>query len=209
MARRPEIVIFDWGGVFVSYVDILDSAFLAKCSASPDAARNFFTREGPFFELERGNISDADFFEVVKSVLGYQGTFGEFELDFCESMEFKMDTKMFDFLLDFKVSHRGNVSLYILSNICRQHYQYARAKWPGLFSNFFKVFLSFKMGSRKPEEEIFVRALDDIGAKAEDCLFIDDKLANVEAARELGMGALQFTGLVDLRNSLRRFGFNV
>ena len=46
------------------------------------------------------------------------------------------------------------------------------------------------MGMRKPNPEIYIRALNDAGILAEETLFIDDMAANTEAAKNLGMRVL-------------------
>jgi HAD superfamily hydrolase (TIGR01509 family) len=45
----------------------------------------------------------------------------------------------------------------------------------------------------KPEAEIFRRALQRLGVAADEAIFVDDVLENVEAARALGMHGVHFT----------------
>ena len=52
---------------------------------------------------------------------------------------------------------------------------------------------SYQLGSRKPGEEIYRRALAHYGARAEDCFFADDSAANVAGARAVGITAHQLT----------------
>jgi HAD superfamily hydrolase (TIGR01509 family) len=55
-------------------------------------------------------------------------------------------------------------------------------------------FLSCNMGIRKPERGIFERAAASLGLAPAECLLIDDRAANCDAAREVGMLALQQRG---------------
>jgi epoxide hydrolase-like predicted phosphatase len=50
------------------------------------------------------------------------------------------------------------------------------------------------VGMRKPDPQIYELTLERLGSglNAGDCLFVDDVLVNVEAARELGMAAVHF-----------------
>ncbi len=48
------------------------------------------------------------------------------------------------------------------------------------------VFLSQEMHLAKPNDDIYLKVLKDLQAKAEECLFIDDSTPNVEAAAALG-----------------------
>ena len=49
------------------------------------------------------------------------------------------------------------------------------------------VLISGHVGLRKPEPEIYLLAADEIGARAEDCVFVDDFNVNVEGAEAVGM----------------------
>lgn len=53
--------------------------------------------------------------------------------------------------------------------------------------------LSYQVGLSKPDPAFYRRLLDVYGLKAEECLFIDDTPANVEAAEALGFAGLVFT----------------
>ena len=52
---------------------------------------------------------------------------------------------------------------------------------------------SYQLGARKPGEEIYRRALDHYGARAEDCFFADDSAANVAGAQAVGITAHRLT----------------
>ena len=46
----------------------------------------------------------------------------------------------------------------------------------------------------------------NLGLKAEECLMIDDAHENIKAAKELGMHAIQFKSLEDLKKQLELHG---
>jgi FMN phosphatase YigB (HAD superfamily) len=48
--------------------------------------------------------------------------------------------------------------------------------------------------------------VDIVGRNPERILFIDDREANIAAAKTMGMGAILFRGDVDLRRELARLG---
>jgi epoxide hydrolase-like predicted phosphatase len=56
---------------------------------------------------------------------------------------------------------------------------------------FHVVVESWQEGVRKPDPVIFERTLERAGARASECLFVDDQLQNVLAARELGFRVIQ------------------
>lgn len=57
-----------------------------------------------------------------------------------------------------------------------------------LFDGMFDVLvISGEVGMRKPDPEIYRFTLDRMGLPADECVFVDDLLPNVHAARALGM----------------------
>jgi putative hydrolase of the HAD superfamily len=55
------------------------------------------------------------------------------------------------------------------------------------FACFTKVFYSFEMHQRKPDGVIYQTVLQQINAHANETLFVDDKLENVQSAKQLGI----------------------
>jgi putative hydrolase of the HAD superfamily len=73
--------------------------------------------------------------------------------------------------------------------------------------NYFKAFLcSCYLGIRKPDPKIYRLALALTQRSADECVFVDDRGLNLEAARELGMHTVQFKSVAQLRADLARFG---
>jgi FMN phosphatase YigB (HAD superfamily) len=68
------------------------------------------------------------------------------------------------------------------------------------------VFCSAEFGVGKPDPAIFLRSAERLGLPPAAILFIDDKAANAEAARAVGMDALHYGGPQALRISLRERG---
>ncbi len=71
----------------------------------------------------------------------------------------------------------------------------------------FEVFvLSCKVGVRKPDPRIYKIALEKLNLPAEACVFIDDKLENIEAAKKLGMQVIHFQTPEKLKEELTKIG---
>jgi putative hydrolase of the HAD superfamily len=84
--------------------------------------------------------------------------------------------------------------IYMLSNTNEAHWQDIKTRCFGgqqvvdcLFDH---VFLSQEMHLAKPNDEIYLEVLKQIGARAEECLFIDDSQTNLDAAAALGFHTL-------------------
>ena len=78
------------------------------------------------------------------------------------------------------------------------------------FADFFRIFdgrgVSYELHSRKREKKAFSLLLDRYGLKAEESYFVDDLGLNIEAARECGLRAHQFTTTECLREELNKLG---
>ena len=67
---------------------------------------------------------------------------------------------------------------------------------------------SYHHGMAKPEPDIYRLLLERLGTAAEETLFLDDKLVNIEAARHIGIRALQFSSVEQLRRDLIASGLD-
>jgi len=61
----------------------------------------------------------------------------------------------------------------------------------------------------KPEAAIFQACLKVVGSKPEECLFIDDRADNVEAAQALGMRAVRFVSVEEMSRDVRPYNLRV
>jgi len=83
--------------------------------------------------------------------------------------------------------------IYILSNACNKFYEYFPKNFLPL-EYFDGVVVSSDIHIIKPDPRIYDYLLQTYKLKAEECLFIDDRAENVEAAKQVGMQAEVFTG---------------
>jgi HAD superfamily hydrolase (TIGR01509 family) len=67
---------------------------------------------------------------------------------------------------------------------------------------------SYQHNMAKPDPAIYKLALERLGTKPEETLFIDDKQVNIEAARALGLVAIQFSTVEKLRTDLIAHGLD-
>ena len=81
--------------------------------------------------------------------------------------------------------------LYGLSNWSAETFPYAREKY-GFFDLLDDFVISGAVGKVKPDPEIFQIMLKKIGRPAEECLFIDDSLTNINQAQKMGFGTIHF-----------------
>ena len=96
------------------------------------------------------------------------------------------------------------VPLFILSNWSAETYPKAEAIYD--FLNWFDgKIISGKIGKIKPDPDIYKLLLETYDLEPRNTVFIDDRLANVEAAENLDIHGIHFQNAVKLRNDLEKF----
>ena len=70
----------------------------------------------------------------------------------------------------------------------------------GDYAFFNQTYASNKIGCAKPDPHFFELILEAEGYSAEEAFFTDDKIENVEAAKSIGINAVQFTSATELKN---------
>ena len=101
-----------------------------------------------------------------------------------------------------RLKHAG-YPLYGLSNWSAETFPFAREKYD-FFDMFDDMVISAEVGFVKPEPEIYHLLLEKIGKPANECLFIDDSLANIEQAKGMGFVTIHFTSPEQLEIELRQ-----
>ena len=99
----------------------------------------------------------------------------------------------------------AGVPCYALTNMERETYPLRRERFPFL-SWFDGTVVSGLEGVAKPDPAIFELLLDRFDLDPADTLFIDDSPVNVNAARSVGMRALEFDSPDQLRRALQDAG---
>jgi epoxide hydrolase-like predicted phosphatase len=70
----------------------------------------------------------------------------------------------------------------------------------------FDIFInSAEEGIKKPDPKIFLLACEKLNVKPEECLFMDDSLKNVKAAKNLGMKAIWWNKEINKKDTLNVF----
>lgn len=97
----------------------------------------------------------------------------------------------------------NGVRLFILSNTCEAHFDFAYQHYP--FLRLFDGYvLSFKIGARKPEKKIFEEALNLAECRNQECFYTDDIPEFISAAKSLNIDAEQYTTTQQLKEHLRQ-----
>lgn len=95
--------------------------------------------------------------------------------------------------------------LYLLSDTNEIHFGYVR-QTVGILGVFDAFILSYQVGVLKPDPRIYQEALRRSGLPPEACVFVDDRLSNVEGAARLGIHGVQFESPGQMEDELARLG---
>jgi len=90
-----------------------------------------------------------------------------------------------------------------VSNSNEIHWQ----RFNGFREHFDVALSSHVLGEVKPDPEFFLRALQECNATRGEVAFFDDSLANVDAARSLGIEAFHVNGFDEVRLTLAERGW--
>lgn len=185
-------LLFDLGGVI----------FDLKRSACEEAFRELglddtskffgeYSQQGPFMEIEEGKITPAQFHEYVRGIIGNNLL-----------TDNEIDSAFMKFLVGIPVERlrqlqllRQHYGIYLLSNtnVIMWNAKIAdefRKDGLTIEEYFDGIVTSFEAKALKPKPEIFRYAEEHLGIKPEETLFLDDSLANIEAAQKLGFKGL-------------------
>ncbi len=81
--------------------------------------------------------------------------------------------------------------LYLLSNTNKIHFTAIQETFD-IFKDFEHLFLSYEMGYRKPDPEIYKKALNTVDISPEQAYFVDDLQENIDTAAGLGITTHQY-----------------
>ncbi|GAA0779713.1 HAD family phosphatase [Roseibium denhamense] len=101
---------------------------------------------------------------------------------------------------------KGGMPLYAITNFSSEKFTEAQERFPFLKTSFLDIVVSAEEQLIKPDPAIYRICLQRNALDPENCLFIDDSLANVEAARALGIAAHHFKGAQGLEKDLKSLG---
>lgn len=187
-------LIFDLGNVVIDIDFDLTFRAFSKLSSqySWEEVRHFIKEKHIWEDYEKGLCDDNEFREKLRKELKIKASDLELDEAFCGLLK-KIQPERIELLQELSKKYR----LFILSNTSNIHFKqvekllFESAKINHFSEIFEKVFLSFEMGKLKPEIEIYQQVLKEAYIKANETLFLDDMLINLEAASTLGIRTKQ------------------
>jgi len=103
---------------------------------------------------------------------------------------------------------KKNYRLVVLSNTDTMRFSFIKKKFPEILI-FDEYVLSFEVGFMKPHTQIYKEALKKAEFPAKECVFIDDREENIEAAAKLGINGIHLGPQTDLEAILKEMGLSL
>ncbi|MDR3129349.1 MAG: HAD family phosphatase [Tannerellaceae bacterium] len=181
-------VVFDLGGVIITLDRARAVARFAQMGLQAmDELLDIYEQRGVFLELETGRIDAEGFRSKLSAMVGKVLTMEEVTAGWLSFMWDVPQAK-----LDYIGELRKEYKVLLLSNTnpivmeWTESGDFCPAGRP-LSSYFDGIYASYRMGVTKPDPCIFLRMMEGAGIQAQETLFVDDGVRNIETAARLGM----------------------
>ena len=156
---------------------------------------------------DRGDISAEEYWQKLASKTNTSIDPGQIE--FLRKVEVEIWSHPYPEMLDWvRLLQTSGIKTGVLSNMPLDLAGHVRTNghWVETFD--FKT-LSAEVRMIKPERAIYEHTLNGLGVAATETLFLDDREPNIRAARTLGIHAIQFSSIGQLRKELEVLGFPI
>lgn len=201
-----KAVLFDYGEVLCHAPTHEENAKLASFfNVDLQRLPTLWERNrGPY---DRGDLTSQVYWSMLARDADIEIPAAEIE-KICQldmAMWSNINSNMVDWAHQLRVS---GLKIGLLSNMhpdmvshCRKHFAWLK--------NFDSVTFSGEVRMIKPDPAIYEHALRGLGTTANETLFLDDREVNIRAAHELGIRAIRFKSIAQLRSDLENLGFPV
>ena len=201
MSAAPSIVVFDIGNVLLRW----DMRFLFEKVIADQAELDAFLRDVCTLQWHGALDAGATYAQAIAELSSrfpeHAKTIALYDARWQETIAGAIEGSV-------QILERlraAGVPNYAITNFPAEKFDETCERYPFL-GGFDGVIVSGRERIVKPDPGIFQLFLTRFGLKAVDCVFIDDNLANVAAAREIGMTALRFDNADTLALDLRVLG---
>ncbi|SDU74955.1 HAD family hydrolase [Jiangella alkaliphila] len=198
----PQTVVFDLGGVLVDW----DPRYLYRTLLPSDADVERFLSDVATPSWNAEQDAGRTWADAVATLSAEHPEHAElieaYDTRWIETIGGPIDDSV-ELLRELRDG--GEVGLYALTNWSAEKFPLAveRFEWLSWFEG---IVVSGTERLVKPDHRIFRLLLDRYALDASSTVYIDDSARNVDAAAELGMTSLHFTGPDRLRDELSQLG---
>jgi putative hydrolase of the HAD superfamily len=197
----PEAVVFDLGKVLLDFDYSRAASGLAANSTASAAEISRLINQSPLlFRYETGLISKQEFYEAVRSGIGFRGNLEEFGRVFGDI--FEPIPEMIE--LQAALKQKG-FPTYIFSNTNELAVAHIRQNF-AFFGGFDGYVLSYEHFAMKPHEKLYEAVEKTTGRDRGKIIFLDDRPENIAVAAARGWRVILQETPARTREALRKAG---
>lgn len=192
------LFIFDMGGVVTSTFKL--DEFYKKLKITSNEFMQICKKDKNIFsELEKGLISVQDFWNI------FNQRSKEKNIDPVKNDLFRLyfhpqlNKDTVSIINSLKKKHR----VVCGTNTIQSHWENHMER--GDYSYFDQTYPSNKIGEEKPDVQFYKVIMEAEGYCPEETFFVDDKIENVEAAKSIGINAIQFISASELKKAWKKY----
>jgi putative hydrolase of the HAD superfamily len=201
-AHSADALLFDLGRVVLD-IDFnkVAAIWAGHAGCAPAQLVGRFSPNDAWRRHERGEISDAAFFEGLRGSLGIAIS----DAQFLEGWNAIFTGEMPD--IAAHLARAGQrLPLYAFSNTNGAHVAHFSQAYADVLGHFREIYLSSSIGLRKPEAAAYDHVVKAIGVPASRIVFFDDSAENIAGARARGLTAVHVTSPDDVAKTLEALG---
>jgi len=205
-SNNVKAVIFDYGEVLCHRPTAEEIARLAGFfNLQVDQLPALWERNRGAYD--RGDLAPEVYWSVLAKDAGVE--LGPEQLVEIHKLDMEMWSNINSSMVDWATQLRSSgMKVGLLSNMhpemaahCRKHFSWLK--------EFDFVTFSGEVRLIKPDPAIYEHTLRGLGVTASETLFLDDREVNIQAAQALGINALRFESVEQLRSELSTAGFPI
>lgn len=192
--KQNKLILFDWGNIVEAHTTgyNLYTAYEKLAKDIGYTEKKQFTKT--LSEYGWSVIQNYEEFEKMFNKLKKEYNLTCSYNEFLEKLDkYFEDVEYYENVRDYERSLKEKCYIGVLSNL--GIVERARIDKQLGLDNYDYVFLSFEIGLKKPNNDIYEYVEEHVTFKPENILFIDDREDNIMVAKKRGWNTLQATGL--------------
>lgn len=198
-------IVFDMGNVLTKYSLTEYIRGYADSEEAFAMLKNQVCASVEWICMDRGTMTDEEALDAI-----------------CKRIPKEMHALAERFLREFRMKQEPNppmehlirelknagYGIYLMSNTAHRFRSFSKNM--SSISYMDGIWISCERGYLKPEREAYLDFFESMSLAPEDCFFVDDSPANIEAGMRLGMkGCVYHQDMEELKANLKRAGFEV
>lgn len=196
--QQIKNIIFDFGGVLVDW----NPRYLYRDLFDSEEEMEYFLTKVCHNDWNEGQDKGKPLEQATQEKIAEFPDYEYFIKKYYDEWETMLHSDIYNNTFWVKHLKEKGFRVFGLTNWSAETFPIAYKRY-SVFHEFEDIVVSGEVKLKKPDEKIYTLALSTFGIKAEESLFIDDNLKNIEAAEKLGIHTIHLTAEKSLENELR------